>query len=569
MLCNWKPLTLFLLAIANQPASSASAPPSQSCYCFPGDSCWPTAKTWDSFNKTIGGRLIETVPIASVCHGTSYNAAQCSILRDNWNFPQTHLPSSSSVMAPLFSNDSCNPFTTPESPCTLGNYVRYAVRAKEASDVRKALQFAKKNNIRFVIRNTGHDYNGKSTGAGALSVWTRDLNTIELVKSYRSLGYNGRALKLGAGVEVQAAYAFAAEQNGIVVGGNCPTVGIAGGLSQGGGHGPLATKFGLAADQVLEWDVLTASGETITASPKKNSDLYWALCGGGPGTYGVVLSMTVKLHASTSVSAAKLSFASPADQAGSDNFWGAIKTFAQSLPAMVDAGLQVTFTLVPGAFIVSPATGVGVSRDTTDKLFNATLSKLDAAAIPYQYSSQEYASFLDSYKANNLPGANVSDSILGGRMLPRSSVGADIDTFIASLKAISASNYLFAGIGLDVSQTPASKVAANPYWRKTLIVGVLGTFFNYADYNANLEAQKFMTTTLMPQLDKLTKGEPAAYVNEANFLEPNWQQVFYGTHYRQLDQIKRKYDPQDTFYALGAVGSDRWVQQAGGKLCRV
>ena len=563
----WSSLTLALLA-SSHASFAASVPASPGCYCFPGEPCWPTTSSWNNFNSTVGGRLIATTPIAAVCHGEAYNADRCNQLKDNWFLPETHLPSSSSVMAPIFSNNSCNPFSSPDAPCELGNYVSYAVRVRNAEDARKTLKFATKNRIRLVIRNTGHDYNGKSTGAGALAIWTKDMDSIKLIKSYRAPGYNGRALKLSAGVQVQSAYAFADANKGIVVGGNCPTVGIAGGLSQGGGHSPLATKFGLASDQVLEWDVLLASGNVVTASPSRYADLYWALCGGGGGTYGVVLSMTVKLHSPMRFSAAKLTFATPSTQDGGDRFWGAVKTFAQSLPKMIDSGLQVTFTLVPGALVISPATGAGVSKATTDRLFDATLKKLNGTGIPYQYSSQEFPTFLESYKTMNLPSANVSDSILGGRLLPRSSVEGDIDNFIATLKSISESNYVFAGLALDVRQTPADKVAANPYWRQTLINGVIGTYYNYSDYESNLEAQQQMTNTIIPKLDALTRGQSAACVNEANFMEPNWKQVFYGKNYQRLDRIKRSYDPKDTFYALGAVGSDRWVLGSGGRLCR-
>lgn len=74
-------------------------------------------------------------------------------------------------MAPFFANRSCDPFTGKESRCIIGAYDWYAVMVKSSGDVSKALMFAKRNNIRITIRNTGHDYNGKSSGAGSLGIW--------------------------------------------------------------------------------------------------------------------------------------------------------------------------------------------------------------------------------------------------------------------------------------------------------------------------------------------------------------------------------------------------------------
>jgi FAD/FMN-containing dehydrogenase len=72
----------------------------------------------------------------------------------NWG---NSMASSSSVMAPFFANQSCDPFTAESRPCTLGNYVDYAVNVTSAADVIAAVKFAQKENIRFVIRNTGHE----------------------------------------------------------------------------------------------------------------------------------------------------------------------------------------------------------------------------------------------------------------------------------------------------------------------------------------------------------------------------------------------------------------------------
>lgn len=93
--------------------------------------------------------------------------------------------------------------------------------------------------------------------------------------------YTGKAIKMGAGVQGFEAYQAANASGLQVVGGECPTVGIAGGYTQGGGHSALASKHGLAADQTLEWELVTGTGEYLIANRHQNTDLYWALSGGG------------------------------------------------------------------------------------------------------------------------------------------------------------------------------------------------------------------------------------------------------------------------------------------------
>lgn len=169
------------------------------CRCFPGDLCWPSDTLWTAFNRTLGGKLVKTVPIASACHDNPwvpYNAAECARVQGAWTDPDLHTSSSSSVMAPFFANMSCDPFTARSDRCVLGTYVRYAVKATTALDVKLTVLFALANNIRLVIRNTGHDFFGKSTGAGALAVWTHHLKDIK-VHDYSSTAYKGK-LKIGS-----------------------------------------------------------------------------------------------------------------------------------------------------------------------------------------------------------------------------------------------------------------------------------------------------------------------------------------------------------------------------------
>lgn len=180
-------------------------------------------------------------------------------------------------MAPYFANNSCNPFLPKASLCAIGTYASYSVNISQPMDIARTLWFATYFNIRVVIKNTGHDYNGKSTGAGAISLWTHNLKRIEII-DYKSVNYTGKAIKVGAGVQVEEAYTAASVRGLTVVGGECPTVGYAGGYTQGGGHSAFSSMYGLAADQVLEWEVVDGRGRLLKANPSVNPDLYWALC---------------------------------------------------------------------------------------------------------------------------------------------------------------------------------------------------------------------------------------------------------------------------------------------------
>ena len=84
----------------------------------------------------------------------------------------------------------------------------------------------------------------------------------------------------------------------------------------------------------------------------------------------------------------------------------------------------------------------------------------------------------------------------------------------------------------------------------------------------NIASQQLLTNDLLPRLENLTPGG-GAYLNEGDPYQPDFQQVFYGTNYERLLAIKAKYDPDDIFYAVTAVGSESWGTQADGRLCKI
>ncbi|KAI0896945.1 FAD binding domain protein [Annulohypoxylon nitens] len=545
----------------------ATSRPQLQCRCFPGDSCWPSSAQWDSFNKTLGGKLIATIPIASPCHdgfpGVDYDADKCTQIQANWARPELHDQTTHSPMAAFFANLSCDPFTPRDAQCIIGAYVPYAVNASDAEDYRQTAAFATKHNIRLVIRNTGHDYLGKSTGPGALALWTHNIKHRSIL-DYESTGYTGKAMKISAGVQAGEAQETANSQGFVVVEGDCPTVGIAGGYIQGGGTSPLASKFGLAVDQVLEWEVVTAAGELLRATPNQHADLYWALSGGGGGAYGMVLSVTVKLHQNMPTAGATLSF-----MESSDTYWDIVQTFLMNLPAIEAAGATVYWQAIPGNIFRIPQSYFpnGTAKEL-ELLLHPTLAALNRSGIPYEFSSRNFPTFQDTFRTLN-PDMNISEVNLGGRIIPRSLVASKGATASLSdaIKSITGNGGVLAGVSMDVSRQPTYPNSANPVWRESLFLAFLGTMYDRLNMTANLVGQQTVTHVLDPALEKLTPGG-GAYLNEADFNQPNWQEVFYGPNYPKLLAIKKIYDPNGIFWGPTVVGSEAWEETSDGRLCR-
>lgn len=559
--------------VAGLLSAGGAAAGAASCKCFPGDSCWPSAAKWSAFNSTVGGRLIATVPLANVCHDPTLNSAACTTLQSRWQFPDVHMADSASIMAPNFLNQSCDPFTPASKPCTLGNYVRYSVKAQSSDDVKKTVAFAQQNNIRFVIRNTGHDYLGRSIGAGALSIWTHHLKSIDF-KTFSDPFYTGSAVKVGAGVQGFEILSAAKAQGKVVVTGECSTVGLAGGYTQGGGHSALSTSFGLAADNALEYEVVTADGRFLTASRTRNSDLYWALSGGGGGNYGVVVSLTAKTFPDKKIGGVALSFFSAT--VPQDKFWAGIDAFHAALPGMVNAGSMVVYYFTPTFFMIAPLTAYGKSEAEVRQIIAPFVAKLNALNVTHTATYSETANYYDHYDKyfGPLPNGAIQVGIAqyGGRLVPRQVLESPVPAakLHAAAKSITEQGVTWIGVGTDVSKFGAN--CANsvlPAWRKALVHVTLTTEWSFDPAQWGLMAQRrqLMTNTIMPAIEAVTPGS-GAYMNEGDAWQKNFQKEFFGSNYKTLQTIKNKYDPKGFFYATKAVNSEGWSEAADGRLCK-
>ncbi|KAG5982709.1 hypothetical protein E4U55_001499 [Claviceps digitariae] len=539
------------------------------CRVLPGDPTWPSKSDWYAFNSSVDGQLIATKPLGSPCHDPKYDETACAAVQKQWMLPQFHIQSSSSIMSPFFANQSCDPFTPRKRPCTLGNYVSYAVNATSSAHVAKTIVFARKHNIRITVRHTGHDYFGRSTAAGGLAIWVHALKQADIV-DWADEVYTGQALQAGAGVLGVEAIEAANAKNLVVITGECPSVGLAGGFTQGGGHSALSTSFGMAADQVLKYEVVTADGRTVEASPKTNRDLYWALSGGGGGTFGVVTSITVRAYPGGSVGGGFLAF--NLQSTTRDKFDQAVSKFHAQLPAMIDHGVSLSYVLTSAAFQIGSITAFNSTgefvRDTVMGPFMKVLSDL---AIP-AWSSFTTLSYRDHYDRymGPLPNGHLAVSAFqfGGRLIPRSTVQKNNPSLQAALRNVTTQGVIAVGTASSWAAPPHTPSnAVFPAWRKALIQLQLVTPWDPTDWAKMLADQKRMTNEFVPQFAAITPGS-GAYLNEADTNEPHWQETFFGANYKALLATKKKWDPQNVFYVFKGVGSEAWTVDVDGRMCR-
>ncbi|KAL1618929.1 hypothetical protein SLS56_010346 [Neofusicoccum ribis] len=380
-------------------------------------------------------------------------------------------------MAAAVANKDCDPFTPREQPCLPGQSVAFSVNASGPADFARAIRFAQSENIRLVIHNTGHDYLGKSTGKGALSVWTHYMKDVQFV-DYNSAYYTGPAIKLGAGVQVEEAYEAAHQRNALVVGGDCATVGVVGGYLQGGGHSALSSLYGLAADHTLEWEVVDGTGRLHIATPERNADLYWALSGGGGGTYGIASSVTIKLHPDLPLTGVAMSF--DLDPQHPQAFHRAVSKYHELVPRITASRGMGIAAITNSSFLLTPLTLPHVSGTGAIDLIMPLLTELDDQGVRYGLNITESPNWLEYWTRLIKPNPTqlVENGQYGGWMVPRSVVEADGDDLHSAVQHITDAGCTFVGLALNVSLPEGGSRVRNsvlPAWREAAMNVILST----------------------------------------------------------------------------------------------
>ncbi|MBV9723714.1 MAG: FAD-dependent oxidoreductase, partial [Gammaproteobacteria bacterium] len=252
----------------------------------PGSLGWPDASAWRSLNDAVGGNLIEVNPLFGACQTEVQGAACQDTVQHIGNpFFIGDQPGGTQVSGWL---DAWTPAASV-----------YAVRVRGTAHVAAAVNFAREHNLRLVVKGTGHSYLGTSNAPDSLLICTRGMNEVVLHDAFTGQGCAGRvapspAVTAGAGAMWIDLYeAVTAKAGRYVQGGGCTDVGVAG-LVQSGGFGSFSKGFGTVAASLLEAEIVTADGQVRIANACTNPDLYWALKGGGGGTWGVVTRVTLR-----------------------------------------------------------------------------------------------------------------------------------------------------------------------------------------------------------------------------------------------------------------------------------
>lgn len=544
--------------------------PHSRCRCLPGDACWPSLDEWNKLNASIANNLLISFPLAQSCHDPYYNEQVCAFVHQNWQNGVWRTSQPYGLFQTTFevlNNEtwSCQLNATRSSACTLGNLPVYIVNASSTDDIQKAVTFAADHNLRLSIKNTGHDYLGRNTAAGSLSIWTHRLNQIQLFDNFvtNDPSANGStAVTVQSGVQMAQLYKAVAAKNWVVVGGAANTVGV-GGYVGGGGHSAISPNYGLAVDNALEFTLVLPSGEVIVANGAQYSDIFWALRGGGASTWGVVIDVTFRTYPGPSV----LSYAEfGAYTTNTTLYKMLLEKFVKEQPAISEGGFGGYWYNSNDTLLFLYA-NLNTNKTQAAKVLEPFVNYTASIGAEYQLNMTEYNNWNSWYLDFACPGGDCGSvsggsAFLSSRLIPRENFerpGELADALINAYNAISGTGGTIGHLvaGGEVSKKDPDSVAVNPAWRKALWHIVISVGYEDNAPPAEREKKHKLTTKTNEFFRDITPGS-GCYMNEADIYEPNWQQAFFGSHYDRLVQIKRDIDPDHLFICRNCIGSDEW-----------
>ncbi|KAF8879978.1 FAD-binding domain-containing protein [Gymnopilus junonius] len=525
-----------------------------------------TSQDWAKLNATVGGRLFPGIPFAQPCF-SSFNgkhvtpdAPECTFVEQN-SF-NSHLNRSqffgsydaTNYGSCMSTGDQCdldwsnptNPLAfEPPADCKQGSVPNFYIDVKNASDVVAALKFSKSTGVRLVVKNTGHDFKGRSAGPGALGLWMHNMKSLSLNSKFIPDGCSLKtapqsAVTYAAGSQFQEIYQFAHDNNMILIGGSDQSVGATGGWYQGGGHSALSPTLGMGADRALQYQIVTPDGVLRTANACQNSDLFWALRGGGGGTFGVVLEVTVKSSPASTFQVANINW--PVSDA---NLRQVLSVYIDNVTALAKQGWGGYFT-VSNMVLLNPNLTTQQGQESMQSLISLT-EKLGGVS-----SVTQVPTFLDWFHewVGGTAGNIGLPIAMGSRLIPaanHATAQSRAQLLEAMLNAFNSSSFSQVCMTTPfAANQPDAVTSVNPVWRTSLYHVILTNTWEFNATLADKQAAYAASTKAADFLRAITPSS-GAYVNEAAVHEPNYQFSFWNSKYERLLQIKNKYDPEHVF----------------------
>ncbi|PWY76057.1 FAD-binding domain-containing protein [Aspergillus sclerotioniger CBS 115572] len=553
-----------------------------------GDRTW----SWTVLNATLQGRLHAASPLAQPCFShydgrpVSPQPSQCSELQAQYT--------TAAYRADLYNgfmhaqNEICaassNPITSqclldPSNPtdlaavlshsCGQGSVSRYYIPVHEAADVQTAFEFARHTGVALSVKNSGHDFSSRSSLHGSLALWTRPLQNLAFHPEFIPEGCpiapsaSHPAITLGAGVNFDQVYRFAHQNNVTFIGGTAPTVGASGGLAMTGGHGLLSAQFGLGIDRILEYQIVTPDGQVRRANACQNTDLFWALRGGGGGTYGVVLESTSSVEPRLPLVFAYLTV--PANVTHPDAFAQLLMEHAVRWSQQGWGGPNSMNSLV----MANPFLNLAAARASLAEAIDYVKAQPGGTVV-----FESYPDFFPVYEAYMLPTANAgvgqarfaTNRLIPTAMLQNATGRARILDTLNQLVAEGYKPTLFATPPSDIHSpyTDPGSTSATPAWRNS--TWMITTEAQWP-WNSTLTQRRAFVRRLKAVTRALERLAPdsGSYISEADPFTDNWKTSWWGENYAELLRIKQKYDPDGLLRCWRCVGWDEQWEQPGGR----